>query len=175
MHVHRAGFTDKLIAPHLMQQIFPRHHHAGMPQKGEQQFIFHVFERDHFTALRDGAAFQVYGNIPIGKLLRLFVRPGQHLLHSHQKFQDVKGFHEVILRPQPQSLHPALHVCLCRNIDHRDSFFLHIGQQLKAVQFGQHNIAQGQIETLSLYNFHRLPSIHCTERLVAGQHQVCVN
>ena len=30
MHVHRAGFTDELIAPHLMQQIFPRHYYAGM-------------------------------------------------------------------------------------------------------------------------------------------------
>ena len=69
MHVHRAGFPDELITPYLMQQIFPRHHHAGMPQEGEQQFVFHVFEGDRFAALRDGAAFHVHGNIAIGKEL----------------------------------------------------------------------------------------------------------
>ena len=168
MHVHRAGFTDKLIAPHLMQQIFSRHHHAGMPQKGEQQFIFHVFERDHFTALRDGAAFQIHGNIPINKLLRLSVRPGQHLLHSHQKFQDVKGLHQIIFGTQPQSLHPALYIRFRRYINHWNALFFHIGQQLKAVQLGQHNIAQRQIEPLRVYCLHCLPPVHGTDRLITG-------
>lgn len=102
----------------------------------------------------------------------MLVRPREHLFHSHEQLQNVKRLDEIVLRTQPQPAHPALHVRLGGDENDRHALRAHVRQELEAVDFGQHDIAQRQIEGLILQQFQCLAAIRRANELIPGQAQV---
>ncbi len=110
--------------------------------------------------------------VPVGEAALLDVAAGQHLFHAHQQFQDVKGLHQIVLRPQAQAGNPAHHVGLGADENDGNVLFLQVGQQFKAVQLRHHDVQQGQVKLLALGSQQGLPAILAAADLIARHLQV---
>ena len=76
--------------------------------------------------------------------------PVQNLFYPHQKLQHRKRLNDVIFSADLQPLYARRHIRFGSQVYYGDIVFLHMLHQRKAIEPGQHNIKQRQIERMIL-------------------------
>ena len=92
---------------------------------------------------------------PISNLIRM----SEHHVDPGQQLDGVEGLDDVILRPQPQTLHPVVHGALGGEEDHRDLHGAYVLHQLKPVHLRKHHVQKDQVVGVLLQQIRRRRAI----------------
>ena len=180
MHIHGSGFPHIIAAPDLIQELLPGKSHIFISRQKHQQLILHRLEGHRNSRLHDLMLLPVNPHVADFNDFLPPACPFQHLFHTHQQLQHLKGLHNIILRPRPQPVYLGNHIRLGRKIYHRNSGRLHTPHQFKPILARQHNINQRQrIRQASLSaagqtrnDFFRLHPIINRNRLIPRRLQI---
>ena len=145
MQVHRAGVAHVVRFPHPLIDGLPEQGHVLVLEEQHQQVVFLPGQGDGHPGLGDQHGLGVHRHVPQGIDGAALARPAEHRLHPGDQLHDLKGLHQIVVRPGPQALHPVLHAALGGDEDHRGAGGLDLPQQLIAVDAGQHDVQQHQV------------------------------
>ena len=156
MEIHRLAAEGVVPAPDPLIDGLPVHGPPGIPGEEEQELVLRFCQADLFPVPPDlhgpgvdAQSAHLQHCVPLLVAAEDHVYPGQQLHH-------LKGLDNIVLRPQPQPLHPVGQRALGGEEDDRYLQGPDVLHQLKAVHLRQHHVQQDEIICIPLQQIRRL-------------------
>ena len=151
MQVQGAAVPGVLPLPHLFIQ--------GLPEKSHIFILYEEYQKTEFLVGQfhipacpgNSAGLHIHGHVAgCQQALRLIVS-AENSLHSGHQFHHVKGFHQIVVRAQAQTLYPVLYLMSGSYKNHRYIHGADVAHDIVAIHSRQHDIKQYQVKKLVLY------------------------
>ena len=143
MYIHGAGIALKVVAPHQFQKPFTGEGDISVDGKGFKELVL-LWTAINFDAVPpDSAALKVNPHPGNLKILPLGLGAAEDRLHAGQHLQHFKGLDHVIVRPHGQATETVGKTVSGGQED--GGLFSVLLKDIKAIQFGQHDVQQHQV------------------------------
>lgn len=117
--------------------------HVLVPQQQQEQVVLLGGQRHHGAALPDSVGPGVHFHVLHPQLPLHAVEP-EDVLHPEYQLLQLKGLHQIVVRPHVEPAGLVGDLPLCGDEDGRNAVLPQVGEQLVPVDLGQHDVQQRQ-------------------------------